>query len=94
MLKTSFGTCLKLKGGGVCYLCGQDGHIRRNCLVLSQDNSKLKRMLLQQSIGSNRQNQIKRDASTNRTSTNHVVQSNIASSSGTKSKGQVGQPKT
>lgn len=53
----------------------------------------LKRMLLQQSIGSNRQNQIKRDASTNRTSTNHVVQSNIASS-GTKSKGRAGQPKT
>lgn len=48
----------------------------------------------QQSADSTRQNQTQRDESVNRTGANNVAQSNIASGSGTKSKGQVGRSKT
>ncbi|XP_022846659.1 uncharacterized protein LOC111369392 isoform X2 [Olea europaea var. sylvestris] len=88
------GTCLKFKESGVCYHCGQGRHIRRNCPVLSQESGMVPKIFPQQSVGSTRQNQTQRDDSVNRTGANSVAQSNFASGSGTKSKGQAGRPKT
>ncbi|XP_022859602.1 uncharacterized protein LOC111380306 [Olea europaea var. sylvestris] len=81
------GECLKFKGVGVCYCCGQEGHLKRNCPIVFQEGGMAKRIFPQQSAGSTRQNQTQRDDSANRAGANSVVQSNIASGIGTKSKG-------
>ncbi|XP_022863736.1 uncharacterized protein LOC111383805 [Olea europaea var. sylvestris] len=49
--------CLKFKGVGVCYHCGQEGQLKRNCPVVFQEDSMAQRMFPQQSAGSTRQNQ-------------------------------------
>ncbi|XP_022847478.1 uncharacterized protein LOC111369990 [Olea europaea var. sylvestris] len=54
-------TCLKFKGSGVYYHCDQGGHIRRNCPVLSQESGMVPKIFPQQSAGSTRQNQTRRD---------------------------------
>ncbi|XP_022876892.1 uncharacterized protein LOC111395114 [Olea europaea var. sylvestris] len=75
--KSHLGECLKFKGVGVYYRCGQEGHLKMNCPVVFQKSGMAKKMFPQQSAGSTRQNQTQRDDSATEQVKENELQANL-----------------
>ncbi|CAA3003162.1 uncharacterized protein LOC111369392 isoform X1, partial [Olea europaea subsp. europaea] len=82
-----------LKGIGVCYHCGQTGHMRRECPVHFQQGSIPHGVSLQSGAGITRQNQ-NQNILAGKAGATSATQSDAAGSGGTRQKGQAGRPRT